>query len=55
MNVKVIGEGDQIYPVLSIDRWNVYTLGMPGGGVRTIGGDRLEEVVEALGTDQPSV
>ena len=46
MTVKIIGEGDQTYPVLSIDRWNVFTLGTPGSGVRTVGGDRCIEVPE---------
>lgn len=49
MTVRIQGEGDQTYPVLSIDRWNVYTLGTPGGGVRTVGSDRCVEVPDPPG------
>jgi len=49
MKVKILGEGDQQYEVLSVDRWKVYTLGMPSGGIRTMSADRLIEVPEGTG------
>jgi hypothetical protein len=51
MTVKIIGEGNQEYPVLAIDRWRNFTLGMPDGGVRTVHEGRLIQVPE--GVDSP--
>jgi len=41
MKARIIGEGLQEYPVLAIDRHRVYTLGMPNGGTRSVGEERL--------------
>ncbi len=46
MTVKIVGEGNQEYPVLAIDRWRNFTLGMPEFGVRTVHEGRVTQVPE---------